>query len=306
MRKVKSFVRYPTELDLSSFVKDSRYELYSVLIHEGYSLNSGHYYSYVKTHENKWFCMNDSFVSSTNETNVLKQLPYILFYKKKSPIVEIIERPISINPKIPNTINSTNKTENIKESTLTPRQKHSLTELEKIIPTNEKMENGVGFHLGYIGTPTRYIPINLLDPCTAKEKKEKIDKKQQQKDRLLEGNTKIDFYLKKEKEREGVNGGENQNGMKEVKEVNVINNEKEANDDRKSIKENNQINYLENIKNKIKEKIKSNTDCNFPVNINEKQQKTAKMFIEIDNDNILFEKNNTVRRSLTKKLSQPF
>ena len=45
MRKVKSFVRYPSELSLDNFIPDSQYELYSVLIHEGFSLNSGHYIS---------------------------------------------------------------------------------------------------------------------------------------------------------------------------------------------------------------------------------------------------------------------
>ena len=82
MQKVKTFIKYPDDLDLSKFVPDSHYELYSVLIHEGFSLNSGHYYSYVKANS-KWYCMNDSSVLSTNESTVLRQNPYILFYKKK-------------------------------------------------------------------------------------------------------------------------------------------------------------------------------------------------------------------------------
>lgn len=91
MRKVKTFVKYPSELDLCAFIPNSRYELYGVLIHEGFSLNSGHYYSYVKNN-NRWFLMNDSMVESTKESIALNQKPYILFYKKKGR--EVIEKPL--------------------------------------------------------------------------------------------------------------------------------------------------------------------------------------------------------------------
>lgn len=95
MRKIKHFVKYPAELDLSAMVGGSKYELYAVLIHEGFSLNSGHYYSYVKGFDNRWNCMDDSSVSPTAESNALRQCPYLLFYKKKIDLFHIDKKEIA-------------------------------------------------------------------------------------------------------------------------------------------------------------------------------------------------------------------
>jgi len=34
------------------------YRLYALIVHEGYSTGSGHYYAYIKNNE-KWYCYND-------------------------------------------------------------------------------------------------------------------------------------------------------------------------------------------------------------------------------------------------------
>lgn len=39
------------------------YRLYAVLVHSGFSCNSGHYYCYVKAPNSAWYEMNDSRVS---------------------------------------------------------------------------------------------------------------------------------------------------------------------------------------------------------------------------------------------------
>ena len=39
------------------------YQLYGVLVHQGMSSNSGHYYCYVKGSDKMWYTMNDNFVS---------------------------------------------------------------------------------------------------------------------------------------------------------------------------------------------------------------------------------------------------
>ena len=39
------------------------YKLYAVLVHSGFSCNSGHYYCYVKAANGIWYEMNDSRVS---------------------------------------------------------------------------------------------------------------------------------------------------------------------------------------------------------------------------------------------------
>ena len=39
------------------------YRLYAVLVHMGYSSNSGHYFCYVKNSNKTWYCMNDTSVT---------------------------------------------------------------------------------------------------------------------------------------------------------------------------------------------------------------------------------------------------
>lgn len=39
------------------------YNLNAVLVHSGYTANSGHYYCYVKSSSGVWYCMNDANVS---------------------------------------------------------------------------------------------------------------------------------------------------------------------------------------------------------------------------------------------------
>jgi len=62
--------------------EEYKYKLYAVLIHDGYSINSGHYYSFVRLSHDNWYAMNDSSVSKINERTVLQQAPYMLFYEK--------------------------------------------------------------------------------------------------------------------------------------------------------------------------------------------------------------------------------
>lgn len=52
--------------DLKS-VPDEIYDLYGVVIHSGYSTNSGHYYSYCKTQQDKWYECDDSCISESSE-----------------------------------------------------------------------------------------------------------------------------------------------------------------------------------------------------------------------------------------------
>ena len=84
-RKIKKFIKYDNEINLNKYqVNKNRekvtYRLSSVLIHEGSSIYSGHYYCYVRVAGKDWYLFNDHFVRKVEESVVLKQTPYLLFY----------------------------------------------------------------------------------------------------------------------------------------------------------------------------------------------------------------------------------
>jgi ubiquitin C-terminal hydrolase len=70
------------------------YILKSFIVHDGDSLNSGHYYAYVKDSSGTWYCYNDKNVEKKEETEIASILstgqvnsttqPYILFYEQKN------------------------------------------------------------------------------------------------------------------------------------------------------------------------------------------------------------------------------
>jgi hypothetical protein len=121
-----------------------KYKLYGVLIHEGFSINSGHYYCYVNN-SSSWLCMNDSMVTKSIEKNVLQQLPYILFYqrevlhfpkltdvnfKRKESITQEVKKEIISNKIIPSPTNST--------IIIKPEEAQKEVKQERIIPSIEQ------------------------------------------------------------------------------------------------------------------------------------------------------------------------
>lgn len=93
--KISSHVAFPAEWNLTAFssayselgasAPQLRYRLYAVLVHEGGSTNSGHYYCYVRSLKpsdkaSAWWCLNDSRVRPVNESTVFGACAYILFY----------------------------------------------------------------------------------------------------------------------------------------------------------------------------------------------------------------------------------
>ena len=56
------------------------YNLYGVIVHEGQTLNSGHYVSYVKTGES-WHRCSDEYIRSVKWSDVRQKEAYILFYQ---------------------------------------------------------------------------------------------------------------------------------------------------------------------------------------------------------------------------------
>ena len=85
--KINNLIKFPFELDLCKYCvgykkNTYKYNLISVANHDG-SLNGGHYYSYVKNLNGKWYTYNDTNVSEMSRDNLVSNSAYCLFYQIK-------------------------------------------------------------------------------------------------------------------------------------------------------------------------------------------------------------------------------
>ncbi|KAM9285923.1 ubiquitin carboxyl-terminal hydrolase 42-like [Cariama cristata] len=80
-------VQYPEYLDLGAYMAQAEgepllYSLYAILVHEGSSCWSGHYYCFVKASDGCWYKMDDDSVVLCDIETVLCQCAYLLFYAR--------------------------------------------------------------------------------------------------------------------------------------------------------------------------------------------------------------------------------
>ncbi|KAF3449441.1 hypothetical protein FNV43_RR10169 [Rhamnella rubrinervis] len=87
--KIDKHVEFPMELDLQSYTScasqdnvELKYDLYAVVVHDGFSSTSGHYFSIVRSSPDTWYRFDDSKVTRVWEESVLSQEAYILFYAR--------------------------------------------------------------------------------------------------------------------------------------------------------------------------------------------------------------------------------
>ena len=86
-QKNQIYGSFPLDLDLSPYVigykkNKFKYELYGVCNHSG-STMGGHYTSYVKNANNKWYHYNDTSVSEVGiNDSIVSPKAYVLFYRK--------------------------------------------------------------------------------------------------------------------------------------------------------------------------------------------------------------------------------
>ncbi|XP_050394130.1 ubiquitin carboxyl-terminal hydrolase 36 [Patella vulgata] len=87
MGKISRHIQFPGKLNLRPYMSIRQgdavnYQLYGVLVHSGYHCNSGHYYCFVKSASQVWYCMNDSMVEQVGAGRVFNAEAYLLFYIK--------------------------------------------------------------------------------------------------------------------------------------------------------------------------------------------------------------------------------
>jgi ubiquitin C-terminal hydrolase len=100
--KITRHITFSPQLVISRHKGDSRieYDLYGVLVHEGFSCSSGHYFCYVKAPNELWYEMNDSTVRQVSIQTVLSTPAYILLYQRKqTELNELSNNCKSNNPK---------------------------------------------------------------------------------------------------------------------------------------------------------------------------------------------------------------
>eukprot|EP01100_Stratorugosa_tubuloviscum_P004922 TRINITY_DN2246_c0_g1_i1.p1 TRINITY_DN2246_c0_g1~~TRINITY_DN2246_c0_g1_i1.p1 ORF type:complete len:693 (+),score=228.99 TRINITY_DN2246_c0_g1_i1:28-2106(+) len=88
--KISKVISYPPTLNIEPYLADKElvkqldikndYNLFAVLVHSGYSCNSGHYYCFVKNSNGIWYEMNDEMVREVSAKVVFNQEAYLLFY----------------------------------------------------------------------------------------------------------------------------------------------------------------------------------------------------------------------------------
>ena len=93
-RKISKHVDFDPVLDISPFMSHppkhaALYDLYGILVHQGHSMHSGHYYCFLKgTGGGEWHKFDDTRVCATSSRNAMGQSPYILFYTKRQACPE--------------------------------------------------------------------------------------------------------------------------------------------------------------------------------------------------------------------------
>ena len=93
-RKLQTLVEFPVRgLDLSPWLKEPRsslYDLTAVCNHSG-SAAGGHYFCYARDENEgatRWFEYNDSGVYAMEETGLVRETAYVLFYQRREERVE--------------------------------------------------------------------------------------------------------------------------------------------------------------------------------------------------------------------------
>jgi ubiquitin carboxyl-terminal hydrolase 36/42 len=89
-RKISRPVAFGEALDLSPFLSrrpaaPALYDLVGVLVHQGSSMHSGHYFAFARaaTGGGEWHRFDDARVATVSPRQVLGQCPYMLFYVRR-------------------------------------------------------------------------------------------------------------------------------------------------------------------------------------------------------------------------------
>ncbi|KRX56074.1 Ubiquitin carboxyl-terminal hydrolase 36 [Trichinella sp. T9] len=117
--KIDRHIGYSDRMNLRPFMTEKQgppvnYRLYGVVIHNGRSTNSGHYYAFVCNPLGQWHLMDDSRVCPVSSESALKASAYVLFYVRVTTPTATVkpQAKLDIHPVQPPVSASTNIVKN--------------------------------------------------------------------------------------------------------------------------------------------------------------------------------------------------
>ncbi|XP_058071489.1 ubiquitin carboxyl-terminal hydrolase 25 isoform X2 [Magnolia sinica] len=146
--KIDRAIAFEEVLTLSSYMckasQDTQpeYNLFGSIVHSGYSVDSGHYYAYIKDATGRWYCCNDHQVSLSTLQEVLSEKVYILFFSRSNQRPRPAKGGGFANGKKSPDCSRNNVSVNQKatvSSKLPPTRPHGAHHSEKDIPTTSKI-----------------------------------------------------------------------------------------------------------------------------------------------------------------------
>lgn len=153
-RKIGHPLQYDEALSLEPFMSSGQfgpsYSLYGVTCHAGGGPNSGHYYSFVKSKEGRWWEMNDEVIQMTGKATDKKNA-YMLFYiQDKGQGLEAVM-------KIPSSNNTL--------SSATPMKNGLAAGMKKRFQKDDDEDKGVKVSPPFIETPiSSPVAVKNSDP----------------------------------------------------------------------------------------------------------------------------------------------
>ena len=154
--KLHRKISFPLELDMHPFMSKevdnygARFSLSAVVVHQGSSLSSGHYYSYCRSPAGLWLQMNDETVSQVKAESVLQENSgaYLLIYELRDITSELQRETDS------HTANKANPTEEPKVEITSP----SSSEEEISLPTHSISSGRRDFPIAFRRIFSRFFP----------------------------------------------------------------------------------------------------------------------------------------------------
>jgi len=97
-RKLSHFVSYPEILTITPYLSEKipnisnedhesfnpKLHLYGIIVHIGEQVNNGHFYSYFRAPNDRWYCADDSIITRiTTDQALSSKDAYLLFYAEE-------------------------------------------------------------------------------------------------------------------------------------------------------------------------------------------------------------------------------